>query len=136
MNCLDNSHDHRGHGPYRVTTRSPPARSNSMSRFLAGASGAGRAPVSADTATHPSGPGSGAGPGCVGWTSPPLRPLPVRVVALPVLEGQDARVLDDPVADLDGASDRLVAVPSIGPGQHRPQVGQKGLADLPARRVP
>jgi hypothetical protein len=23
MNCLDNSHDHRGHGPYRVTTKGP-----------------------------------------------------------------------------------------------------------------
>src|SRR4051794_25529120 len=33
MNCVDNSHDHRGHGPYRVTTRSPPARSNSMSPY-------------------------------------------------------------------------------------------------------
>ena len=33
MNCLDNSHDHRGHGPYRVTTQGPRARSSSKSRF-------------------------------------------------------------------------------------------------------
>jgi hypothetical protein len=32
MNCLDNSHDHRGHGPYRVTTQGTRARSSSMSR--------------------------------------------------------------------------------------------------------
>ena len=33
MNCLDNSHDHRGHGPRRVTTQDPRARSTSMSRL-------------------------------------------------------------------------------------------------------
>jgi hypothetical protein len=31
MNCLDNSHDHRGHGPYSVTTQAPRARSSSKS---------------------------------------------------------------------------------------------------------
>ncbi len=33
MNCLDNSHDHRGHGPYRVTTQGTRARSSSKSRM-------------------------------------------------------------------------------------------------------
>jgi hypothetical protein len=32
MNCLDNSHDHRGHGPDRVTTQGTRARSSSKSR--------------------------------------------------------------------------------------------------------
>jgi hypothetical protein len=31
MNCLDNSHDHRGHGPNRVTTKDRRARSSSKS---------------------------------------------------------------------------------------------------------
>jgi len=34
MNCLDNSHDHRGHGPYRVTTQGTRARSSSKSPFI------------------------------------------------------------------------------------------------------
>ena len=33
MNCLDNSHDHRGHGPRRVTTQDHRARPSSMSRL-------------------------------------------------------------------------------------------------------
>ena len=33
MNCVDNSHDHRGHGPNRVTTRGQRARSSLKSRF-------------------------------------------------------------------------------------------------------
>ena len=28
MNCVDNSHDHRGHGPYSVTTKERRARSS------------------------------------------------------------------------------------------------------------
>lgn len=33
MNCLDNSHDHRGHGPDHVTTQGTRARSSSKSRI-------------------------------------------------------------------------------------------------------
>jgi hypothetical protein len=36
MNCLDNSHDHRGHGPYRVTTQGTRARSSSKSPEVTG----------------------------------------------------------------------------------------------------
>ena len=32
MNCVDNSHDHRGHGPREVTTQDPVARLTSKSR--------------------------------------------------------------------------------------------------------
>ena len=34
MNCVDNSHDHRGHGPYRVTTKDRRARSSLKSHFV------------------------------------------------------------------------------------------------------
>jgi hypothetical protein len=34
MNCLDNSHDHRGHGPYPVTTQGTRARSSSKSQIV------------------------------------------------------------------------------------------------------
>lgn len=33
MNCVDNSHDHRGHGPYRVTATARRARSSSKSQI-------------------------------------------------------------------------------------------------------
>lgn len=33
MNCFDNSHDHRGHGPYRVTAQGRRARSSSKSHY-------------------------------------------------------------------------------------------------------
>ena len=46
----------------------------------------------------------------------------VRVGRLAPLEGEDARVLDDALADLDRAADRLVGVPRRGPGHHDRQV--------------
>ena len=53
-----------------------------------------------------------------------------------MLEGQDARVEDDPVADLDGPPDRVVRVPRPGAGEHRAQVRKQGLAYLPGGGVP
>src|SRR6478609_4551266 len=60
----------------------------------------------------------------------------MRIVRQAVLEGQDARVLDDTVADLDRPPDGLVRVPARGTGEHRTQVRQERLADLPGGRVP
>src|SRR5687768_16743814 len=59
----------------------------------------------------------------------------VGVVLGPLLEGQDLRVLDDPVPDLDGPTDRVVRVPCLGSGHHRAQIGEQSFADLPSSRV-
>src|SRR6185437_1417187 len=60
----------------------------------------------------------------------------VRVLRCAVLEGQDAWVLDDAPADLDGPPDGLIEVPCAGACEHGPQVWQEGFADLPGGGVP
>ncbi len=62
--------------------------------------------------------------------------MAVRVGLQTVLEGQDRGIADGSVADLDSASDRVTSVPGIPPGEHRPQVRQQRLADLPRGGVP
>src|SRR5258706_9364163 len=73
------------------------------------------------------------------WVRPPpigLKVRQMRVVRGAVLEGQDARVLDNTASDLDRPSDGRVRVPRLGAGKYRAQVGQQSLADLPGGRVP
>ncbi len=44
----------------------------------------------------------------------------VRVLGGAALEGEDARILDDSVADFDGPADGLVEGPRVRAGEHRP----------------
>jgi hypothetical protein len=59
----------------------------------------------------------------------------MRVLRLPILEGQDVRIQHSPVEDLDRPAHRLIGLPRVTPGKHRRQVGKQRLADLPGRRI-
>jgi len=69
--------------------------------------------------------------GCLLQTSGPQRKVRIRRCA--ALEGQDVRIPDHPVADLDGATNGVVRVPGVASGHDGAQEGEERLADLPGR---
>ena len=66
----------------------------------------------------------------------PVRRPGADTVRGPALEGEDVRVDDPAVADLDRPAQRLVGVPRRGALEHRPQERDQRQAVLPRRRLP
>jgi hypothetical protein len=64
-------------------------------------------------------------------TSGPQRKVRIRRCA--ALEGQDVRIPDHPVADLDRPANGVVRLPGVAAGHDGAQEGEERLADLPGR---